>query len=339
MHAAQGRRALRASVAAVATALSWTHAQAQEDKASAYPRKPVRILSSSIQGGGTDVVARMAAQGLSDRSGRAVVVDNRPGGAGILAMDLTRQAVPDGYTLLVTAASLMATATVLKRVSYDVRTEFAPVAQLTIQPYLLVVHPSLPVRSVQELIAYAKARPGALNYASTGPGSASHLGTELFSALAGIKMVHISFKAAGPALIEVLGGRDQFVFLSSVISAAPHVKSGALRALAVSSARRSRAYPELPTMREAGVKGFELNNWYGCFAPRGTPAPIVSTLNGLMHEIMSSPPMTARLEAVGAEPAPKLAPQELRRVLAEEVEMWDKFVRTSGLKEALIKSN
>ena len=299
----------------------------------------MRVVSSSIQGGGTDLVARMAAQGLSELSGRSVVVDNRPGGAGILAMDLTRQAAPDGYTLLVTAASLMATSTVLKRVSYDVRTEFAPVAQLTIQPYILVVHPSLPVRSVQELIAYAKARPGALNYASTGPGSASHLGTELFSALAGIKMVHISFKAAGPALIEVLGGRDQFVFLSSVISAAPHVKSGALRALAVSSARRSRAYPELPTMREAGVKGFELNNWYGCFAPRGTPAPIVAALNGFMHDIMNSPQMTARLEATGAEAAPKLSPQELRRVLADEVEMWDKFVRTSGLKEALIKSN
>ena len=329
---------MRAAAAAAVTVLSWANAQAQEDKTSAYPRKPVHILSSSIQGGGTDVVARMAAQGLSDRSGRAVVVDNRPGGAGILAMDVTRQAAPDGYTLLVTAASLMSTATILKRVSYDVRTGFAPVAQLTIQPYLLVVHPSLPVKSVQELIAYAKARPGALNYASTGPGSASHLGTELFSARAGIKMVHISFKSAGPALIEILGGRDQFVFFSSVISAAPHVKNGGLRALAVSSSRRSRAFPELPTIQEAGLKGFELNNWYGCFAPRGTPAPVVSRLNGLMHEIMNSPDMIARLDAAGAEAAPLLSPQDVGRALVEEVELWDRFIRSSGLKDALIES-
>ena len=327
-----GRRSLCAVLvwAALSCPLG-THAQPQGEAPANYPAKPIRILSSSIQGGGTDILARVVAQALNERWGRPAIVDNRPGASGIIAMDLARQATPDGYTLLVTAGSLMSSAMAFKRVPYDVRTELAPVAQLTSQPYLMVVHPSLPVKSIKDLIAYAKSKPGALNYASTGLGSASHLGTEMFNAAVGVRMVHVPYKSGGQALVELLGGRDEMIFLSSVISAAPHVKSGKLRAIAVSSTQRLRAYPDLPTIDEGGVKGFELTNWYGCFAPRSTATGIVVTLNRVIREYMNSAESKSRLDAEGAEPARAISPEEFRQAVVIEVTKWEKFVKTSGL--------
>lgn len=295
----------------------------------AYPSKPVRWLNSSQQGGGVDVIARMVAKEASEKLGRSLVIDNRAGASGILAMTLLRQAPPDGYTLLATAGSLVSSAFALKRVPFDVRTELVPVAMLSSQPYVMVVHPSFPAKSVSELVRYAKSKPGAVNYASTGSGAASHMGMELFNALTGVKMVHIPFKSAGPALIDVLAGQSELVFISSVLSAMPHLKSGRLRGLAVTSAKRTRMLPELPTAQEAGINGFELVNWYGCFAPRGTPQAVLDKLNEVFRETVSLPAVQARIQADGAEVTP-LTRDEFRKEFLQELRRWEDFIKKSG---------
>lgn len=319
---------------ALATCLlasAWLFPEAAFSQPAGYPNKPIRWLNSSQQGGGVDVIARMVVNEASEKLGRPLVIDNRAGASGILAMSLVRQAPPDGYTLLATAGSLVSSAFALKRAPFDVRTELIPVAMLSSQPYVMVVHPSFPAKSVSELVNYARSKPGALNYASTGTGSASHMGTELFNSLAGVKMVHIPYKSAGPALIDLLGGQSQLVFISSVLSAMPHLKSGRLRGLAVTSAKRSRALPELPTVQETGVKGFELVNWYGCFAPRGTPQPILNRLNEVFRETVSLPAVQGRIEGDGAEVTP-MTLEEFRKEFLQELKQWDDFIKKSGFR-------
>lgn len=317
----------------VATALLVVHAGFYAGSAlsqtAPYPSKPVRWLNSSQQGGGVDIIARMVGKEASDKLGRPLVVDNRAGASGILSMTLLRQAPPDGYTLLATAGSLVSSAFALKRVPFDIRTELVPVAMLSSQPYVVVVHPSFPAKSLSELVSYAKSKPGAVNYASTGSGGTSHMGMELFSTITGVKMVHVPYKSAGPALIDVLGGQSEIVFISSVLSAMPHLKSGRLRGLAVTSAKRSRMLPELITAQESGIKGFELMNWYGCFAPRGTPEAILNKLNEIFRETLVLPAVHARVVAEGAEVTP-IGRDEFRKEFLQELRQWEDFIKKSG---------
>ena len=307
------------------------HALPVASQPTAYPTKPIRWINSSTQGGGVDVIARMVANEASEILGRTLVIDNRAGASGIVAMNLLQQAQADGYTLLATAGSLVSSAFVLKRVSYDIRSELIPVALLSTQAYVIVVHPSFPSKSLAEFVNYAKSKPGAINYATTGLGSASHMGMELFSAQTGIKMVQIPFKSAGPALIELMGGRSQLVFISSVLSATPHIRSGRLRALATTGPVRARTFPDLPTVKEAGIQSFELTNWYGCFAPRGTPRPILVRINDAFRKTVNLPAVRSRIESGGADVRPASL-EEFRKIFLNGLEELENFVKRTGFK-------
>lgn len=298
-----------------------------------YPNKPIRIIVGSASGGGADIISRAVAQKLADLWGRSVIVDNRPGGGGVVAIELLARAAPDGYTLF-GGASLIVTATPLKKVPFDTRKVLAPIVQMTSVPYLMVSPPSLPANSVKELIAYAKSRPGALSYGSAGIGSIAHLGTELFSYMAGgLDMVHVPYKGFGQAFTDLMGSQIQILF-SSGIGAAPYLKSGRLKAIGVTSLRRLQNFPDVPTVAESGVPGFELDNMHGLYAPAGVPPAILFALNREVGQFMNTPEMKRRLAADGAEAAPPNSPAEFKRVFAKQIEMWERFIRTSGIKIA-----
>jgi tripartite-type tricarboxylate transporter receptor subunit TctC len=295
-----------------------------------YPAKPVRIMVGSSPGGGVDAITRGVAQRLTEHWGQSFVVENRTGAGGALAVTLLVQSAPDGYTLY-GGGSQVVTATPLKKVPFDTRVALAPVAQFTSSYYFLLVHPSLPVKNVRDLIALGKRRPGALNYGSAGTGSASHLGTELFKSRIGIDVMHIPYKGNGQALIDLVSGQTQMMF-TSTISGSPHVKSGRAKGIAVTSLKRLPAYPDVPTVSESGVPGFELDNMYGLYAPAGIPAPILEALNREVGRIMHSPEVMKRVTADGAEVAPPNTAAQFRERFAKELEMWDQFIKKSGIK-------
>ncbi len=299
-----------------------------------YPNKSIRLLVGNAPDGGIDITARFVAQKIGDKWGRTFVVDNRPGASGVIALDLVQQAAPDGYTFLVTAGSLIASAMAQKKVPYDVRTAYAPVTQLTLSYYLLLIHPSLPVNSVKELIAYGKGKPGALNYGSSGVGGAGHLGGELLASMAGVRMVHVPYKGGGLVLADLISGQIQLGF-TSTISGMPHVRSGRLKGLAMTGTKRAPAFPDLPTLAEAGVPGFELINWYGLFGPAGTPPAVVALLHRDVSQSLGSADARAVFAKDGADAAPSASPGAFRRVLAKEVEDWQKIVKLPGFAEAL----
>lgn len=310
--------------------LSGVAAVAHAQRPPGYPAKSVRVMVGTSPGGGVDTITRGVAQKLSEHWGQSFVVENRTGGGGVLAVTLLAQAAPDGYTLY-GGGSQVVTATPLKKVPFDTRVVLAPVAQLTASSYFLLVHPSLPVRSVKELVALAKRRPGTLNYGSAGAGSASHLGGELFKFRAGIDLMHIPYKGNGQALIDLVSGQTQMMF-TSTISGSPHVRSGKARGIAVTALKRLPAYPDVPTVSESGVPGYELDNMYGLYAPAGLPAPILLALNREVSQIMNSPEVRARVAADGAEVAPSSSPAEFKERFSREIDMWEKFVKTSGIK-------
>ena len=299
-----------------------------------YPNKPIRLLVGNAPGGGIDITARVVAQKIGEKWGRSFVVDNRPGASGVIALDLTQQAAADGYTFLVTSGSLIASAMAQKKVPYDVRVAYAPVTQLTSLYYLLLINPALPVNSVKALIAYGKSKPGALNYGSSGVGGAGHLGGELLSSMTGIPMVHVPYKGGGPVLADLISGQIQLGF-TSTISAVPHMRSGRLKGLAVTGAKRAQAFPDLPTIAEAGVPGFELTNWYGLFGPAGTPPAIVTVLHRDISQSLDSAEMQAVFTNDGAQAAPSVSPEAFRRVLAKEVDNWQRIVNLPGFAQAL----
>ncbi len=308
-------------------AISVTAAPVQS---AAYPARPIRILVGFQPGGGSDIMARAAGQQLAERWLAPVVTDNRPGAGGTIAMDIAHKAAPDGYTLLVISGSAITNAAVVTRVPYDIRTAFAPITQLTSQPYVLLAYPALPAKNVRELIAYAKSNPEKINYASSGTGSTAHLGMELFKSMTQTKMEHIPFKGSGPALIDLLGGQVQLL-LASAISSAPHLTSGKLRALGVTSGRRSPNLPQLPTIAEAGVPGYDVTGWYGIVAPAGTPATIIRKLETELGRAMHTPEVADKLAADGTE-ALTGTPDELRTAIAKEIDKWTQLVRSTGLK-------
>ena len=285
---------------------------------------------SYAPGGATDIVARLVAQKLTETLGKSFFVENHAGAGGIIGDALVSRATPDGYTLLATSMTFAINPAVVAKLPFDAIKGFAPIGMVAQAPFLLVVHPVLPAKSVKELIALAKARPGKLDYASAGHGTAVHLAVELFSSMAGIRMVHIPYKGTGPALIDLLSGQVQLTF-GNILSTRPYSTSGRLRALAVSSATRSTALPDLPTISEAGVPGYEVVSWYGWLAPAGTPHAIVQQVNGAINRSLKVGDMSQRLAANGAESVGG-TPEEFGERLVREVARWRKVVKEAKVR-------
>lgn len=294
-----------------------------------YPSKSIRIIVPQSAGGSTDLVARPLAQKLGEALGQSVVVDNRPGAGSVIGTDLVAKAAPDGYTLLAVAASVTMSPSLYK-LPYDPVRDLAPISLLSSLPNILVVHPSLPVKSVKELIAFAKARPGQLNFGSSGVATGTHLSMELLMYLTGIKLVHIPYKGGSLNVNALLGGETQVNF-STISTALPFVRSGRLRALAVSTAKRAAAAPEVPTVAEAGVKGYAYSSWIGLLAPAKTPQPIIARLNAESVKAVQTPEMKAILATEGSEPVGN-SPDEFDTIMKTEVARWMKVVKAAGIK-------
>src|SRR5262245_547171 len=297
--------------------------------AEAFPEKPPRFVVGFTPGGPSDIIARALGQKLSEAWAQQVVIENRPGAGGNIAAELVAKSAPDGHTWLLGNNSILATnQSLYARLAYDPVKDFAPVALVAIQPNILVVNPDVPAGSVRELIALAKARPGKLNYASSGSGAAAHLAGELFKAMAGVDMVHVPYKGAQPALTDVIAGQAQLMFATSA-SVIPYISAGRLRALAVTTSKRSATVPDLPTLAEAGVPGFEAITWHGVVVPRATPAPLVERLNADIVRALGARDLRERLEGLGAELAPG-TPQDFADYIAREIPKWAKVVKDSG---------
>jgi tripartite-type tricarboxylate transporter receptor subunit TctC len=297
--------------------------------AGAFPDKPVRFVVGFTPGGPSDILARALGQKLAEGWGKQVVIENRPGAGGNIAAEAVAKSLPDGYTWLLGNNSILATNQSLYRsLPYDPVKDFAPVVLVAIQPNILAVNPSLPVFSVSEFISYLKKNPGKTNFASTGAGAAAHLSGELFKALTGVEMVHVPYKGAQPALTDLIAGQVQVMFATSA-SVVPYVKAGRLRALAVTSARRSPSLPDLPTVAEAGVPGFESTTWHGVVVPAGTPMDVVELINGKINSVLEEKELKERLLNLGAETAGG-TPQEFASYIAREIPKWEKIVKDSG---------
>jgi tripartite-type tricarboxylate transporter receptor subunit TctC len=295
-----------------------------------YPTRPIRFIVPFPPGGGNDIVGRIVALKLGDALGQQVVVDNRGGAGGTIGTAIAAQAPADGYTMLINNVSLAVNVTLMKKLPYDTLKDLAPVTLIGRQPNLLVVYPGFPAHSVQELLAMARAKPGSINYGSGGIGTASHLATELLKMMTHVELVHIPYKGLGPALTDLMGGRLQMI-ISTMASALPHVKAGKLRPLAVTTAKRTQFFPELPTMDEAGVKGYEFSTWYMLVVPAGVPAATMGKLNATLAQVLRSDVVKSQFAAQGLEPTPSSA-AEASRYLRSEIAKWGKVIRASGAK-------
>ena len=295
-----------------------------------YPNRPVRIIAPFQPGGGTDLLARLIAQKLTESMGVTFIVENRPGAGGVVGADVVAKARPDGYTLITVSASHSINPSIYKKLPYDTLRDFAPISVLAGGPGLLVVHPSMPVKSVKEFIAFAKARPGLISYASAGIGTPPHLGVELFKTMAGIDLTHIPYKGNGHAYADLLSGQVP-VMMPNVSTGMQYVKSGRLRALAVTSSHRTRIAPELPTVHESGVPGFELNSWYGTLTTAGTPAAIVNRLQTEIAKALQAGDLREKLVTQGMEPAATTS-AEFAALITSEIAKWAQVAKQSGLK-------
>ena len=299
--------------------------------AQTFPAKPARLVVPFPPGGPLDATGRLIAQHLTERWGQSVVVENKPGAGGNIGADFVAKSPPDGYTVVMGALSTHAVnPSLYAKMPYDAQKDFAPITLIAITPNVLVVNPDLPVHSVKELVAYAKARPGKLSFGSGSIGSAGHLAGELFKVDAGIDIVHVPYKGAAPATQALLAGDTQLMF-DNLANAMAQVKAGKLRALAVTTAQRSKLAPELPTMAEAGLPGFDISTWYGLFAPAGTPPDVVTKWNADVTAMLRTPDMRDRLLAQGAEPAPD-TPAEFARFVTTEAAKYARIVKASGAK-------
>ncbi len=297
--------------------------------AQTWPAKAVRIVVGYPPGGPTDLLARIVAQKLTESWGQQVLVDNRPGASGMIGAEVTVRAAPDGYTLLMVPVTYAVTPSLFAKMTYDAVKDLAPVAQVAAAPFILVVHPTLPVKTVNDLIALARSRPGQINYASASAGGMPHLAGELFNTMTSVKMVHIPYKGAAPATTDLLAGHVSLMF-NNMLSAMPQVKSGRLRAIAVTSAKRSAAAPDLPTIAET-VPGYEASGWYAAFAPAATPRELITRLNNDMNRVMKMPDVTQRLAGDGVEAVGTTA-EQFGIYLRQEIAKWGKVVKASGAK-------
>lgn len=301
---------------------------AQAGPASNYPVKPVRVLIGSPPGSGSDVMTRAVMQKLSDSLGQSLIADNRPGAAGAISLEMLANAPADGYTLGTLSAQNV-TGMMMKTVPVDIPRALAPVTLMMSQPYMLVVTPTLPVGTVKELIAHARSKP--LVYASSGIGTVVHLGMEMFKMMAGVDMTHVPYKGSGVSMIDLMSGRVH-VAITNMLTATPLVRSGKIRAIAVTNPQRTQAMPDLPTIDESGVRGYELRSWYGLVAPRNTPPALVQRINQSVGAVMNSPEVKDRLANDGAEAAPANTPEQFRAVIAADIVRWGGFLKAAGAK-------
>ncbi len=297
---------------------------------SAYPTKPIRLINPFPPGGGASIIGRVIAQELTERLGQSVVFDNRGGAGGVIGMEIAARAAPDGYTITMSTASTVTIHPLLSKVPFDPIKDFAPVSHVSNVPLLLVVHPLVASKTTRELISLLKAQPGKLNFASSGKGTISHLAGELFKNSASVSMVHVPFRGGGPALVDVLGGQIQINF-ANILSSLPHVKGGRLRGLAVTTAKRSSAIPELPTVAESALPGYEVVQWNGVLAPARVPAIIVARLNTEIERILALPEMKTRLAADGADPAGG-SPEQFAAFIRADIEKWAKVIKAANVR-------
>jgi tripartite-type tricarboxylate transporter receptor subunit TctC len=298
--------------------------------AQSYPSKPIRLLVGFSPGGAPDIMARMLGVKLQESLGQAIVIENRPGASGNIAADATAKSAPDGYTLLMGNVSLTISAHASPKPQFDVTRDLEALGMVASLPLMLVVHTGVPASSLKQLIDYAKASPGTLNYASVGHGSAHHLSGELLASLAGARMVHVPYKGGGAAIQALLAQEAHLLFLTP-LALAPHVRAGKLRAIGVTSAKRTPVAPDVPTLAEAGLSGFDVDNWHTLFAPRGTPREIVERLNGELNAALNQPDVKQQLLAQqGAEAWPS-TPAEGRTHVRAEIEKWGRIVKQSGI--------
>src|SRR5262245_10533775 len=295
-----------------------------------YPAITIRMIVPFPPGGGNDIVGRIVAQRLGEGFGRQVIVDNRGGAGGTVGTDLAAKAPPDGYTLLLNNISLAVNATLYPQLPYDTLKDLVPVTLTGQQPNMLVVHPSVPAKSVREFLAVARAKPGQMSYGSGGMGTAGHLATELLMMMTKIELLHVPYKGLGPALVDLVGGHVQCA-VSTLASALPHVKAGRLRALGVTTARQSVFFPEVPTLRAAGVPGYEFSTWYGLLVPASTPRAVIDRLNSETLKVLNSASLKEQFAAQGVEPVSS-SPAEFGAHLKSEVAKWGKVVKQAGLK-------
>ena len=314
---------------AAAALLSPCTATAQSP-AEAYPARPVRVIVGLAPGGGTDIQTRLFAQKLSESFGRPVVVENRTGAGGTLAYAQVAKAPPDGYTLLGVAGGYTITPSVYTKLPYDPVKDFAPISLVAQAPFLLLTHPSLPARSVKDLLALARAKPGMLDCASAGHGTSTHMAFELFKAMAGVNITHIPYKGTGQSLVDTMAGQVHMLF-GNVLSSLTHVRAGRLRALAVTTARRSTVLPDLPTIAESGVPGYENSTWHGWLAPAGTPPAILTRLNAELVKSAKAPDVVERLAPDGGE-AVGSTPEQFARYIASDMARWSKLVKEIGIR-------
>jgi tripartite-type tricarboxylate transporter receptor subunit TctC len=322
------RRRLLLRLAAAAALALFAQAGAAQTAVS-FPLKPVRFVVGFPPGGPSDILARALAQKLAELWGQQVVVENHPGAGGNIAAEFVAKSAADGHTWLLGNNSILATnASLYRRLGYDPVKDFAPVTLVAVQPNILVVNPAVPAGSVRELVALAQSRPGQLNYASSGAGAAAHLAGELFKAMAGVDIVHVPYKGAQPALTDLIAGHAQLMFATSA-SVMPYIKSGRLRALAVTTAQRSASVPDLPTVAEAGVPGFEAITWHGVVVPAATPPAVVARINRDLIQVLGVPELRDRLASLGAEVAVG-TPREFADYIARETPKWAAVVKNSG---------
>lgn len=295
-----------------------------------YPAHAIRLVIPSSPGGGSDILGRILAQKLGEALRQQVVVDNRAGASGVIGVDIVAKSAPDGYTLVLTQASLAINPSMIKKMPYDAVRDFAPISVLMVAPFVLAVHPSVPAKTVREMIALAKAKPGRLVIGSAGLGTSPHLAGELFKLMAGVDMPQVLFKGSGPGVISLLSGEIAAMFPSTV-TVIPYIKSAKLRALGVTSLTRVQAMPDVPSIAEAGLPGYEATQWYGVLAPAGTPRPVIDRLNQEINRLLRTPEMKERLTAEGAEAAGN-TPEEFASLIQSDTEKWAKVIKAAGIK-------
>jgi len=299
-------------------------------QAQTWPVKAVRLVVPFAAGVSTDIIGRTLGQKLNEMWGQPVVVDNRPGGSTVIGTDVVAKSPPDGYTLLVTPAPFTIVPSLIAKLPYDPAKDFEPITLINTTPLVIVVNPSVPAKSIKELIALAKSRPGALNYGSSGSGGSNHLAGELFNAMTGVKMIHIPYKGNAPALTDLIGGHVDVVF-NGLTSAMPFIKSGKLRALAVTSLARTGSLPDMPTLDELGLKGFQAVAWNGLTAPARTPKDIIAKINSDALKVVRSAELVERLKAEGSDPVGN-SPAEYSAFLRNEIAKWAKVIKSAGVK-------
>ena len=320
---------MSAVAAAASTALAPMAANAQPE--ANWPSKPIKWVVPFPPGGAMDVIARTLGDKAARELGQPFVIENRPGAGGNIGADYVAKQPGDGYTIMITSIGMATNKALYNKLSYDPVKDFAPISLLAVVPNVLVVNAAKsPEKSVADVIAHAKKEPGKLTYASAGNGTSIHLAGEVFASMAGINILHVPYKGSGPAVTDMLGGQVDLMF-DSITSARPHIQSGKLRALGLTTAKRSSALPDVPTIAEAGIPGYEVSPWFATFAPAGTPAEVVSKLNKVLNGLMKDPETLKKLESIGAEPIGS-TPQELATHLNKELTRWDKLIKERNIR-------